>query len=119
MPDSWTASGVVLRVQDATRIDLRLDLGWRIRYDVTVMLIGVHVPPADTDSGAAARRYVTGLLERTGGALDGSGAEVTFVCHLLDAKGSHGQVLVTTPQGEQYDIGLMLLNEDYAVPASL
>lgn len=116
MPDSWTVGATVLQVVDGKSLSLRLDLGWRLRLDVEAELIGVHVSP---DRQGDARRYLITLLRSAGGAYDGSGAEVTFVCHVLGSKTSHGQVLATTPQGESYDLGMLLLNEDLAVPAEL
>lgn len=118
MPDSWTVGAKVLRVTGPTTMMLRLDLGWRIRLDTEVHLTGVHVAP-DGERDVAVKRYVMAMLNETGGALDGSGAEVTFVCHVLDGKGSHGQVLVTTAQGEQFDIGMSLLMDELARPSEV
>lgn len=117
MSDSWTVAAVVIRVVDAGELELRLDLGWRIHLDVTARLVGIWLPPVESDKGMDARRVVCGLLESTGGALDGSGAEVTFVCHELGPKGSVGQVLATTPQGRSFDLGEELMNAGHGVPA--
>lgn len=116
MTDAWTVPATVVKVLDGSRLQLRLDLGWRLRLDITAHLIGVHTPPGDTDEGEEARRFLTRMLEAAGGAPDGSGTDVTFVCHVLDARGSHGQVLTTTPQGEMFDLGMMLLNDGLGVP---
>lgn len=118
MPDSWTVSAKVLKVVDAQTLSLRLDLGWRIRLDAEVRLIGLHVIP-DSDEAAAAKREVMNLLENVGGALDGSGADVTFVCHVFDGKSSHGQVLITNAQGERFDIGMSLLMAELARPSEV
>jgi hypothetical protein len=116
MPDSWTVGATVLRVDSGGDLSLRLDLGWRLKLDVEARLIGVHVGPDDESD---ARRYLIGMLHEVGGAQDGSGAEVTFVCHVLTSKVSLGQVLVTTPQGASYDLGMMLLQEELAAPSEL
>lgn len=115
MPDVWTVGATVLKVVDGQTLSLRLDLGWRIRMDTEIRLIGVHVSP---DGEQDARRHLITTLGDLVGS-DGSGSEVTFVCHVLDAKGSHGQVLITTPQGASYDLGMMLLEEGLAVPSEL
>jgi hypothetical protein len=118
MADQYTVPAVVIRVIDGSTLELELDLGWRIRLGVTATLIGIHVPPVETDEGLAAKRTLMSLLHAAGGCTDGTGAEVMFSCYVLDAKGSHGQVSVTTPQGAVYSLGDELLAGDLAVPSS-
>jgi micrococcal nuclease len=113
----WTVPATVVRVIDGDTLMLRLSLGWHIYLDARCRLIGCNAPEMGTEEGQAAKTFVTGLLERCGGALDGSGAEVTLISHSLDKYGRPlGQVIAVTPQGETLDLGYELVVADHAVP---
>jgi endonuclease YncB( thermonuclease family) len=100
----WTVPATVLRVVDGDTLMLHLDLGWHISYEARCRLIGVNAPELDTDAGVAARLWVIDRLDSAG------------VYHLNGD--SLGQVLVSTPQGESFDLGLELLHAGHAVPMS-
>lgn len=117
----WTVPATVLRVVDGDTLMLKLDLGWHISYEARCRLIGVNAPELDTDEGVAARLWVISKLSDAG--VHPIGSEhpdpVTLVSHAIDKYGRPlGQVLVTTPQGSTFDLGLELLEAGHAVPMS-
>jgi endonuclease YncB( thermonuclease family) len=117
----WTVPATVLRVVDGDTLMLHLDLGWHISYEARCRLIGVNAPELDTDAGVAARLWVIDRLDSAGVYhLNGDSVQqVTLVSHALDKYGRPlGQVLVSTPQGESFDLGLELLHAGHAVPMS-
>lgn len=115
--DIWTVPAIVTRVVDADTLALRLSLGWHIYLESRVRLVGINAPEMSTEEGKAARGVVCRLLESVGGQPDGSGAAITFVSHSLDKYGRPlGQVLMTTPQGAQLDLGAELMALNLAVP---
>jgi micrococcal nuclease len=115
----WTVPATVLRVVDGDTLMLKLDLGWHISYEARCRLIGVNAPELDTDEGVAARLWVIDRLGRAGVYGIDVHEPVTLVSHAIDKYGRPlGQVLVTTPQGESFDLGLELLEAGHAVPMS-
>lgn len=113
----WTVPATVLRVVDGGTLVLRLDLGWHITYEARCRLIGVHAPEPGTDEGEAAKKYVADRLAGAGAWQVNAPGPVTFVSHLLDKYGRPlGQVLVTTPQGATFDLGLELMNAGHGIP---
>jgi endonuclease YncB( thermonuclease family) len=117
----WTVPATVLRVVDGDTLMLKLDLGWHISYEARCRLIGVNAPELSTDEGAAARLWVINKLSDAGVHPLGNDYPdpVTLVSHALDKYGRPlGQVLVSTPQGETFDLGLELLESGHAVPMS-
>jgi endonuclease YncB( thermonuclease family) len=116
----WTVPATVLRVVDGDTLMLKLDLGWHISYEARCRLIGVNAPELSTDEGAAARLWVISKLSDAGAYLGSEHPDpVTLASHALDKYGRPlGQVLVTTPQGESFDLGLELLKAGHAVPMS-
>lgn len=109
----WTVPATVLRVISGDTLELRLDLGWRITLESSCRLIGVLAPETETEAGQAARQWVIEKLDLGGPAY----VIVTFISHALDRHGhALGQVLVTTPQGASFDLGLELMNAGHAVP---
>lgn len=115
----WTVPATVLRVVDGDTLMLRLDLGWHISYETRCRLIAINAPELSTDEGVAARLWVIHKLSDAGVHPMGSDTPepVTFVSHQLDKYGRPlGQVLVTTPQGDSFDLGLELMNAGHAVP---
>jgi endonuclease YncB( thermonuclease family) len=115
-----TVPATVLDVVDANTLALRLHLGWRITYEITCQLIGVHAPDRSTDEGEAARLWVIHRLADAGTYSLGTFPErVTLISHALDKHGrTLGQIMVTTPQGSTFDLGLELLESGHAVPMS-
>lgn len=117
MGDVWTVPATVIRVVDGDTLKLRLSLGWHMYLDARCRLVGCNAPEAGTDEGKAARQYAVDLLTTAGGALDGSGAEITFVSHALDKYGRPlGQVLFSSAQGDMFDLGHALMAAGHAVP---
>lgn len=116
----WTVPATVLRVVDGDTLMLKLDLGWHISYEARCRLIGVNAPEIGTEEGQAAKRWVIDKLGFGGPeSVAGWTVEVTLVSHALDKYGRPlGQVLVTTQQGESFDLGLELLHAGHAVPMS-
>lgn len=114
----WSVPATVLRVIDGDTLLLKLDLGWNITLESRCRLIGVNAPELDTGEGQAAKRWVTGKLGFGGDPeIVGWSVEVLFISHKLDKYGRPlGQVLVTTQQGESFDLGLELMNAGHAVP---
>lgn len=118
----WTVPAIVTNVVDGDTLWLRLDLGWHITYDARCRLLGVNAPELVTDEGRDARRFVIDALVGAGVYLhdDRTGERVhpvTFVSHSLDKYGRPlGQVLVSTPQGATFDLGLELMQAGHAVP---
>lgn len=113
----WTVPATVKRVIDGDTLILLLDLGWHITYEARCRLVGCDAPEISSDEGQAAKAFVVALLNRCGGALDGSGAVVTLVSHALDKYGRPlGQVVASTPQGETLDLGYELIANGHAVP---
>jgi micrococcal nuclease len=116
---AWTVPGKVVRVVDGDTLVLLLDLGWHISYEARCRLIGVNAPELDTDEGVAARLWVIDRLGSAGAHGVNVPEPVTLVSHALDKYGRPlGQVLVSTPQGETFDLGLELLESGHAVPMS-
>lgn len=114
-----TVPATVMDVVDANTLTLRLHLGWRITYEITCQLIGVHAPDRSTDEGEAARLWVINQLSGTGSYNINAPERVTLISHALDKHGrTLGQVMVTTPQGSTFDLGLGLLEAGHAVPMS-
>jgi endonuclease YncB( thermonuclease family) len=116
-----TVPATVLDVVDANTLTLRLHLGWHITFETTCQLIGVHAPDRSTDEGEAARLWVIHRLADAGAHSLGSyhPERVTLISHALDNHGrTLGQVMVTTPQGSTFDLGLELLEAGHAVPMS-
>jgi micrococcal nuclease len=117
----WTVPATVLRVVDGDTLMLKLDLGWHISYEARCRLIGVNAPELDTDEGVAARLWVINRLNEAGvyHISNDPVQPVTLVSHALDKYGRPlGQILVSTPQGETFDLGLELLESGHAVPMS-
>lgn len=115
----WTVPATVLRVVDGDTLMLHLDLGWHISYEARCRLIGVNAPELDTDAGVAARLWVIDRLGKARVYGIDTHEPVTLVSHALDKYGRPlGQVLVSTPQGETFDLGLELLEAGHAVPMS-
>lgn len=113
----WTVPAQVLDVVSGDTIVLRLALGWHITLESRCRLIGIHVPGDDGE----ARRWIVNKIGFGGPeSVAGWLVDVTFVSHELDANGrSRGQVLVTTPQGESFDLGLTLIDAGLAVPSAV
>lgn len=112
----WTVPATVIRVVDGDTLMLRCDLGWHITYETRCRLIGINAPELGTEEGQAAAAWARAKLD-TAGIDDDGHVAVTFVSHQLDKYGRPlGQVLVSTPQGESFDLGLELLNNGHAVP---
>jgi micrococcal nuclease len=115
----WTVPAAVLRVVDGDTLMLKLDIGWHISYEARCRLIGVNAPELDTDAGVAARLWVVDRLTTAGVYGIDVHEPVTLVSHALDKYGRPlGQILVSTQQGQTFDLGLELLNAGHAVPMS-
>lgn len=116
----WSVPATVLRVVDGDTLILLCDLGWHISYEARCRLIGVNAPEMDTDAGRAAKHWVIDKLGFGGPeSVTGWTVEVLFISHKLDKYGRPlGQVMVTSQQGDTYDLGLELLNAGHAVPMS-
>jgi endonuclease YncB( thermonuclease family) len=113
----WTVPATVVRVIDGDSLLMRLDLGWHITLESRCRLVGCSAPDLGTEDGQEARAFLAGLLNNAGGAMDGSGAQVTFLSHELDRHGCPiGQVIAVTPQGETLDLGYELIDAGHAVP---
>lgn len=113
----WTVPAVVVRVVDGDTLVLRLDLGWNITLQERCRLVGVNAPELSTDAGQEARKFLIGLLGHAGGALDGTGALLTFISHQIDKYGRPlGQALASTPQGQTLDLGYQMVSAGHAVP---
>lgn len=116
MSGPWTVPATVIQVVDGDTLLLRLDLGWHISYEARCRLVGCNAPEIGTEEGQAAKSFVTALLNSAGGALDGSGAQVTLISHQIDKYGRPlGQVIASTPQGQTIDLGYELQAAGHAV----
>jgi endonuclease YncB( thermonuclease family) len=117
MGDVWTVPAQVTKVVDGDTVHLKMDLGWHITYDARIRLIGCNAPELSTDEGQVAKRWVMATLAGYGALSDGTGIEITFISHELDKYGRPlGQVIITTPRGERFDLGSALIAAGHAVP---
>jgi endonuclease YncB( thermonuclease family) len=115
-----TVPATVLGIPSGGSLTLRLHLGWRITFETTCQLIGVHAPEISTEEGQAAKRW---LIDRLGyggpETVTGWTVEVTLISHQIDKYGNTlGQVMVSTQQGESFDLGMEMLEAGHAVPMS-
>lgn len=58
----WQVEGEVIRVLDGDTIEARVDLGWRIQFQIIVRLDGIDAPELPTLLGEQARLFLGNLL---------------------------------------------------------
>lgn len=85
----------ILRVIDGDTYVVRVDLGWNVRIDGHIRLLGVNAPEKNTPEGIAAILFVDDLLDKLG-------ENITLTTYKLDPAMTFARYLanITLSNGE-------------------
>ena len=98
----------LLKIVDGDTVDVRVDLGFTIHYDIRLRLAGINAPEMNNPdgSGVAARAYITTLLN---GPL--------IIQTAKDRKEKYGRYLATIyVGGSTVSVNQQMLDSGHAVP---
>ena len=75
----WQVEGEATRVIDGDTFEARVDLGWRIQYQITVRLADIDAPELPSVLGQSAKLFLEQLLP--------AGTRIIVTSHELDKYG--------------------------------
>jgi micrococcal nuclease len=121
----WVYRAALLRCVDGDTVDLQVDLGFRISFDLRGRLCGINAPEkrgADKVAGKAATAHLIKLCNRY--ALNGTedfltGLAELYVKTIKDEQGKYGRYIVelwgVNLDGEPVNINQQMLIDGHAV----
>ena len=98
----------VLRVVDGDTVDVRVDLGFDVRMDMRLRLLGINAPERYTERGPAATAHLLGMLAA-------AGLTVTVRTE-KDRKEKYGRYLATLLLPDGTNVNERMLADGHAVP---
>lgn len=104
----FTYRATVARIVDADTLVLVFDLGFHIRHETRVRLLGINCPERGTVEGASASAFVVALLP--------PGTECTATT-TKDRTDKYGRYLVTIALADGSILHDVLLEAGHGVPA--
>lgn len=99
----------ILRVVDGDTVNARVDLGFDVRFDMKLRLLGINAPELNTEAGKSARTHLSGLIIQ---ALTIGPIHIRTV---KDRQEKYGRYLATLLAADDTDLNAKMVADGYAV----
>ena len=124
MGPSYEFPVVITRVVDGDTVDARIDIGFKIKYDERIRLMGIDTPESRTSNikekqlGLASKARIKELLAMANVIPKKRGQKDIILKTSKDGKGKFGRILgsliINGNTGNPIDVNMILISEGHA-----
>ena len=124
MGPSYEFPVVITRVVDGDTVDARIDIGFKIKYDERIRLMGIDTPESRTSNikekqlGLASKARIKELLAMANVIPKTRGQKDIILKTSKDGKGKFGRILgsliINGNTGNPIDVNMILISEGHA-----